>query len=183
MVKGIGRSSSARQRPCGATAACRWYQSAGCCCAIRSGASHRRRCCALILAGSPADHPLVHPALADRGHIPGGSRSSGCRDSAAVVGSRCHPYHTVLVWTVLDCNPADGPTRSARPNGCLDRQLVPQVSSDLRGCSGRRAAGHLARDRFTHIPTPAQNAKTLTGSSAMLGLRALPRRVIGQSRA
>ena len=130
-------------------------------------------------AGSAADHPLVHPALAGRGHLPGGARPSGRGDPAAMVGSCRRPHHALPVRTVLDRDPAGRPTRSARPHGCFDRQLVPQVSSDVRGCSRGRAAADLARNGFTHIPAPAQNAKTLTGPSAMLGLRTLPRRLIG----
>ena len=89
------------------------------------------------------------------------------------------PHHALLVRAVLDRDPAGRPTRSARPHGCFDRQLVPQVSSDVCGYSGGRAAADLARNGFTHIPAPAQNAETLTGASAMLGLRTLPRRLIG----
>ena len=74
-------------------------------------------------------------------------------------------------------------TRSALPNRCLDRQLVSQVSSDFRRCPGGRAASDLERDGFTHITLPTQNVETLTGPSTRLGLRALPSRLIGQSRA
>ena len=76
-----------------------------------------------------------------------------------------------------------GQLHHQHPHGCSDRQLVPQVSSDVCGCSGGRAAADLARNGFTHVPAPAQNAKTHTGPSAMLGLRTLSCRVIGQSRA
>ena len=93
------------------------------------------------------------------------------------------PHHAMPVRAVLDRDPAGRPTRSSRPNGCFDRQLVPQVSSDVCGCARGRAAADLARNGFTHIPAPAQNAETLTGPSAMLGLRTLPCRVIGQTRA
>ena len=51
------------------------------------------------------------------------------------------------------------------------------------GCARNRTTADLARDRFVYIPAPAQNAETLTGPSAMLGLRTLSRRLIGQSRA
>uniref|UniRef100_UPI001FE16129 IS701 family transposase n=1 Tax=Microvirga calopogonii TaxID=2078013 RepID=UPI001FE16129 len=130
-----------------------------------------------------ADHPLVHPALAARGHLPGGARPSGRGDPAAMVGPCCRPHDALLVRPVLDHNPSGGPTRSAHPHGCLDRQLVPQVSSDVCGYSGCGAGEHLARNGFTHVPAPAQNAKTLTRASAMLAIRTLPCRLIGQTRA
>ena len=87
MAKEIAWSSSARPRPCGAMAECPSCRSAGSCCVILSVGSRRRPCCAPILARSAADHPLVHPALAGRGHLPGSSRPSGRRDPAAMVGS------------------------------------------------------------------------------------------------
>jgi hypothetical protein len=71
------------------------------------------------------------------------ARPSGCRDPAAMVRSRRGPHHALLVRTVLDRNPAGCPTLSARPLGCSGRQLVPQVASNLRGCSGGRTAADL----------------------------------------
>jgi hypothetical protein len=92
-------------------------------------------------------------------------------------------HRSMFVRTVLACDPAARSTPSSDPHGCLGRQLVPQVSSDGCGCSGGRAAGDLARDRFTHIPVPAQNAKTFTGAPAVPGLCPLPCCLIGQTRA
>ena len=111
------------------------------------------------------------------------ARPSGSGDAAAMVRSCRGSLHPMSARTVLDCDPVGRPTPSSDPHGCSDRQLVPQVSSDVCGCSGGRAAADLARNGFTHVPAPAQNAKTLTGPSTMLDLRALPSRLIGQTRA
>src|SRR4051812_5728128 len=100
-----------------------------------------------------------------------------------MVGPCRGSLHSMSVRTALDCDPVGWPAPSSDPHGCLDRQLVPQVSSDVCGCSGGRAAADLARNGFTHVLAPAQNAKTHTGPSAMLGLRTLSCRVIGQTRA
>ena len=99
-----------------------------------------------------ADHPLVHPALAGRGHVPGGSRPSGCGDPAAMVGSRRSPHHALLVRPVLDRDPAGRPTRSARPHGCSDRQLVPQVASDLLRMLSRPCGGTSGVKRVYSCP-------------------------------
>src|SRR3712207_5959255 len=95
----------------------------------------------------------------------------------------CGPHHPLLVRPVLDGDPDGRPAPSSDPHGCLDRQLVPQVASDICRCAGGRAAADLVRNGFTHVPVPAQHAKTLTGPSAMLALRSLSCRLTGQTRA
>ena len=142
MAKEIAWLSSARPRPCGAMAECPSCRSAGSCCAIPlkrfsppGPAVHRSH------ARSAADHPLVHLALAGRGHLPGGAGASGRGDPAAMVGSCRRPHHALLLGlfsiVTLLAAPNSG---QARPHGCFDRQLVSQVSSDFCGCSRGRAA-------------------------------------------
>lgn len=62
-------------------------------------------------------------------------------------------------------------------------RMVPQATPHLRRCPGRGPLRDLARAGFSDITTPTPSDKTPLPPASPLGLRPLPRRMNGQSRA
>jgi DDE superfamily endonuclease len=123
-----------------------------------SAAVHRSR------ARAVADPRLVCPALAGRGHLPGGSRPSRGRDPAPVVGAGDRPYHAVPARTVFPGDTACHPPRPwSLPCG-RDRRLVLQVTPHFRRHACRRPATVLAGTGFLHVPSHSGGAKTPAGA-------------------
>ena len=176
---------SARIPPSGATAACRSCRSAGCCCAIPAGASTRRPCsaptwrrsrcrssagsssagswkspsarCATTSASRPSASGRTRPSPAPRPACSGCSRSSPCWPSR------------------LGCR--------ARVPGLSDR-LVPQAAADLRRQRSPRYGGQIWSEQgFADVPARRRAAETPASPPRRHRLRALPRRLNGQSRA
>ena len=133
--------------------------------------------------GSGSDCRLVCEAMAGRGHLSGGARASGRRDAAAVVRQGHRAHHAMPARPVLHRGaPGGSASRSRAATGRGD-DVVRQASADLQRRPGRRAPRDLARAAFGHVGAPRAPNKTQPRPAGALGLRPLPRRLNGQSRA
>ena len=110
-----------------------------------------------------ANRPLVRPALAGRGHLPGSARPSRRRDPAplparrrgpvpcgtgstawlSMVGPRHRTHHALPARPVLRRHALGRAARPPSAPGRRDRGLVPQDAPDLRRYPRRRASPHV----------------------------------------
>ena len=81
-----------------------------------------------------------------------------------------------------DESPSDAAPRSRATTRC-NSGVVPQAAAHLQRCARCRPASDLARAGFGHVTSPRRPRETPSHPPEDLGLRSLPRRLNGQSRA
>ncbi len=111
------------------------------------------------------------------------TRAPRRRDAAAMVGQGDRPHHALPACPVLDRHPARHSAERARAATDRDDGMVRQITTHLRRRPRRGAPRTVARTGFGDVLTPRSPNETALHLASTMGLRPLPRRLNGQSRA